>query len=625
MGGLAVGLDVGSLLAALDRAHYAVVTTDPEGVVRSFGGAAPRLLGYDATEIVDRENVLVFHDRQEVELRAAQLSREEGRVVTCHDALVAGARDGEIGERTWTFVTKGGSRISILVTVCPIHDTSGALTGFVHLGHDTSRANRTERLRNEFISTVSHELRTPLASIRGSLGLLEGRVMGDLPGPAMELVKMARHASDRLIRLINDLLDLEKIEAGKYRFHQEEEDAEALVTETIGQMRQIAMKAGVRLVSNLDAQGAVYVDHDRIVQVLTNLIANAIRFSPRGGTVLVTVSPGRNGFCRFAVRDRGTGIPQESLSRLFNKFETLDSSDSREHGGTGLGLAISKAIIAQHQGEVGVESTVGVGSTFWFEVPLLRRALGTVPPPGTPLLMLVARDEHLSRDLGTRISGEGWRLVRASGADGADRLIREEPPSTILVDADTVPHGLEFLGSLSHRRDVRTANLVALSARARPELASRTRAAWIQKPVDGAALVAHLRTIARPAVPSVLLVEDDASTRMVLAAQLRACGIPCLEAATGSEAFRIAHASRPGLIMLEVGGAQRDGQQLVLALKAGPLRAVPLIVHSGRELTPAERAALTLGPTRHFTNGLPTEAELIGAVRDLLTLGERTT
>ena len=232
-----------------------------------------------------------------------------------------------------------------------------------------------ERIKNEFVSTVSHELRTPLTSIRGALGLLEGGVLGPLSEGAMELVQIARANTDRLVRLVTDILDLEKIEAGKLDLSPTHVDVRQLVSSLVDSLAPVAAEARVEVWADVRGDMEVVVDEDKIAQVLTNLMSNALKFSPSEERVELCVETTTAGRVRFAVRDRGPGIAEADLALLFQRFQQLDGGGPRKKGGTGLGLAISKAIVEQHGGTIGVASKLGQGSTFWFEVP--RRSVET--------------------------------------------------------------------------------------------------------------------------------------------------------------------------------------------------------------------------------------------------------
>jgi signal transduction histidine kinase len=227
-----------------------------------------------------------------------------------------------------------------------------------------------EKAKDEFVSVVSHELRTPLTSIRGSLGLIEGGALGTVPPELARMVAIARANTDRLVRLINDILDLEKIAAGKLELKLRPLDPADLVDAALTETQGIAGQARVDLAwSAVEPGGARLLgDRDRLIQVLVNLLSNAIKVSPPGGGVAIRIESA-GGRVRITVRDRGPGIAARDLSRIFGRFQQIDSSDSRSRGGTGLGLSICKAIVEEHGGTIGVDTAEGEGSDFWFEIP----------------------------------------------------------------------------------------------------------------------------------------------------------------------------------------------------------------------------------------------------------------
>jgi signal transduction histidine kinase len=233
---------------------------------------------------------------------------------------------------------------------------------------ETSRASL-ERLKSEFIASVSHELRTPLTSIRGALGLLENGVLGQLSPLALEAVQIARSNSDRLILLVNDILDLEKIESGTLTLALAPLDTRRLVEDTLQELHISAEDAKISLAAEVLSSTPIVGDEVRLAQVLGNLVANAIKFSGPGGRVMVRVEDLDTGYTRFSIVDQGQGIAEDDIPRLFNRFQQLDGGDDRQKGGTGLGLALCKAIVEGHGGTIGVESSLGHGSTFWFELP----------------------------------------------------------------------------------------------------------------------------------------------------------------------------------------------------------------------------------------------------------------
>jgi len=242
-----------------------------------------------------------------------------------------------------------------------------------------SERHLVERMKNEFVSTVSHELRTPLTSIRGALGLLEGGVAGPLPSMAADMIGIAHKNSERLIRLINDMLDLEKVESGNLDFHLLPLELGPLVAQAAQAHQGYAQERGVRLRVVDEAPGAkAVVDEGRFLQVLANLISNALKFSPEGQSVVLKLERHAERL-RVSVEDRGPGIPEAFRARIFQKFAQADGSDTRRRGGTGLGLSISQAFMVKMGGALSFTSTEGVGTTFWAELPEWR-AVEHAPP-----------------------------------------------------------------------------------------------------------------------------------------------------------------------------------------------------------------------------------------------------
>jgi two-component system, OmpR family, sensor histidine kinase VicK len=269
--------------------------------------------------------------------------------------------------KTEVFWRKDGTSLPVDYTAVPVRG-DGGVTGVVVSFHDISEQLAVDRMKDEFISIVSHELRTPLGSIRGSLGLLAAGLLGTLPERGSHMLDLAIRNTDRLIRLVSDILDIERIESGRATFQLRPEDAGELVTRSVESMSPAAEAAQVRLTCDAESL-PVEVDPDRIQQALTNLVGNAIKFSDAGSEISVSVRP-REQEALFSVRDEGRGIPADKLEKVFQRFEQVDVSDSRQKGGTGLGLAITRSIVRQHGGRIWVESALGEGSTFYFTVPL---------------------------------------------------------------------------------------------------------------------------------------------------------------------------------------------------------------------------------------------------------------
>lgn len=490
---------------------------------------------------------------------------------------------------------------------------------------DITERKAVERMKNEFISTVSHELRTPLTSIRGSLGLLEGGIVGDIPPQALDMVRIARTNTERLIRLINDILDLEKMEAGKLELKVSTPECADLVESAFASVRGMADGAGVSLHAEVTGTPQVKADRDRLVQVLTNLVSNAVKFSPQGAGVTVRVGEEEDGRVRFSVVDQGPGISQEQRARLFGRFQQLDSSDTRSKGGTGLGLAISQAIVEQHGSRITVESEEGRGSTFTFTLESARPASVT-PPPVIPEdvsrheVLVTTADAELASLLGGLLAHEGYRVVRATSLIEAAKHLDTALPDALVVDMRLPEgHALDWVRRLREQPRTHELPVLALSGRSEDAEGVPHWVDWMPRPLEESRLLKSLRYATRqPGQARVLVVDDDASTRRTLCAQMERLGVQVFEAADGESAVELARETTPDLIVLDVGLPRLDGFEVVDILRQGKGRATPLIVFTGRDLTRMDERQLTLGITRHFTKSRASEEELVSSVRDLL-------
>lgn len=274
-------------------------------------------------------------------------------------------KTGALHNQECEFRTKTGESKTILLSVEMI-DLAGVQCTLNIINDITER----KRLENEFISLVSHELRTPLTSLLGSLDLLNAGRLGSLNEQGQQILSIAVTNTERLMRLINDILDIERMKSGKIALQKVKCNAASLLTQAVEAMQAMAEQAQVQLI-NQPLTVELWADPDRIVQTLTNLLSNAIKFSEPGSTVWIgnelTASESR---LLITVKDQGRGIPADKLQLIFERFQQVDVSDSRKKGGTGLGLAICRSIVEQHDGKIWVESTLGEGSTFYITLPL---------------------------------------------------------------------------------------------------------------------------------------------------------------------------------------------------------------------------------------------------------------
>lgn len=356
--------------AIFDAANISIISTDVNGIIKTFNRGAEQLLGYSAAEMIDKQTPSIIHDLAEVERRARELTQELGcEVVPGFDVFVARAREGTDDENEWIYVRKDGSHVPVLLSVSVLRDQQGEIFGYLGIARDISELKRIDKMKAEFISTVSHELRTPLTAISGALGILTGGVLGSIPEAAARMLQIAHNNSQRLIYLVNDLLDMEKLVAGKMHFELKQQALIPVVRQSLEANSAYAAQFNVVFELLLNGDDAIVtVDSLRLEQVLANYLSNAAKFSPANEIVTVQVER-QFGSVRVTVTDKGKGIPEEFRNRIFQKFSQADSSDTRQKGGTGLGLAICKEIIERMGGKVGFDSLPGQGAAFYFELP----------------------------------------------------------------------------------------------------------------------------------------------------------------------------------------------------------------------------------------------------------------
>ena len=368
----------------LSRAN--TVIKESEARLRAFIDNSPHAISLKNT---DGSYILVNRPYEEmIDLTSEEIRGKKSHEVFAKEFADSGVSQdravletGQVVEREEELRREDGDHTWLTVKF-PIRDAANNINAIGAISTDITERKEIDRMKTEFIAVVSHELRTPLTGIFGSLGLLRGGVLGELSEEVNKMIVIAYDNAERLIRLINDILNIEKIEAGKMEFRNAPVDICHLIEQTIEtnrpygserrQQRRGARFEGyddIKFVFERSLPGVkVYADSDRLTQVSTNLLSNAAKFSPPGGTVDVSVSR-HNGFVRVAVSDQGPGIPEEFHDRVFEKFSQADSSDTREKCGTGLGLSICKAIVEKLSGEIGFDTKTDVGTTFYFDLP----------------------------------------------------------------------------------------------------------------------------------------------------------------------------------------------------------------------------------------------------------------
>jgi two-component system sensor histidine kinase VicK len=353
----------------LESVGDGIFGVDLEGRVTVVNPAAAQMLGYKPTELLGRNfHELVLHTRADATPYPAAESPIAATIQNLDTIRVA----------TEIFWRKDGTSFPVEYVARPQIDSTergkpDKAIGVVVAFTDTTERRALDRMKDEFISTVSHELRTPLTSLRAALGLVTGGALATRPEKMQQMLEIAIGNTDRLIRLVNDILDIERISSGNAELHAEILTAEALYNRVVSLQQAAAMKNNIRF--SVQAEGVeVWGDPDRILQALVNLISNAAKYSPTGGEINLTARNLDENEAQFDIHDQGRGIPADKLESIFERFQQVDASDSRAMGGTGLGLAICRSIITQHGGKIWATSPPGDGATFHFTLP--RRPSG---------------------------------------------------------------------------------------------------------------------------------------------------------------------------------------------------------------------------------------------------------
>jgi two-component system sensor histidine kinase VicK len=344
----------------LNAAADGIYGVDAAGDTTFANEAAARLLGWSTDELIGRNMHDIAHHHLSDGTDYAWTACPEYTTLQTGEA---GHNDRDV------FWRRDGSAVAVEYATTPIRDSEGTVTGAVVTFRDVSERRAIEKMKDEFVSIVSHELRTPLTSIRGALGLMAGGRLGAMPETAKRMLAIAVSNTDRLVLLINDILDIERIGADGITLTRHACDSYQLMIQAIELIRPMADRAGVRLRCP-PCDATVWADPDRLLQAFSNLLSNAVKFSPAGAEITLSATAAGTNVV-FEVADHGRGIPADKLDLIFERFQQVDASDSREKGGTGLGLAICKSIVRSHGGEIQAASTPGKGSRFQFTIPIL--------------------------------------------------------------------------------------------------------------------------------------------------------------------------------------------------------------------------------------------------------------
>ena len=624
--------------AILDSAPYSIISTDPRGVIRTFNAAAERTLGYKADEVVDRLTPEIFHKREELEARARELATRLDRPVEAgFPVLVELAAQGRTDTNEWSYVRKDGTTFPVRLSVTALHDDEGRLAGFLGIADDITRARRAQRevqeamraaeaanlAKSRFLANMSHELRTPLNAIIGYSEMLEEDASGEAETQTVADLRRIRAAGHHLLRLINDVLDLSKVEAGRVELHIERVDIETLVQDVASTVRPMVDRNGNKLEIALHGEaGALDTDATRLRQILVNLLSNAAKFTEKGTVRLEASREGDS--VVFRVEDTGIGMTEEQLGRVFEPFAQADESTTRRFGGTGLGLAICRQFCELLGGSVEAKSTPGSGSAFTVRLPVGAPAGAAPARQATDSdTILVIDDSEDVRDLVRRtLAREGYRVVCVgSGEEGLQRA-REVRPAAILLDV-LLP-GLDGWTVLAElKADPALAGIpVLLQTMVRNERRGYALGAadYLVKPVSRDQLAESVqRVCGRPGTPRVLLVEDDEAARTRLRRDLEQSGCRVEEAPDGADALARLRETPPDLVVLDLLMPRVDGFAFLEKMRRDPRWSeLPVVVLTAKDLTGEERERLEGRAQKVMGKGTYSREALVADIRRLV-------
>ena len=391
------------------------------------------------------------------------------------------------------FRHKDGRTVPVLVRGYIQRDAQGQPLRISGTSMDLTEHKRIEQMKNEFVSTVSHELRTPLTSISGALGLINGGALGEVPPAMQQMLEIAYRNSQRLGHLINDLLDMEKIAAGKMSFDMHEHSLRQLLEEALASNQAFAAQLGVNCVLREAVDVQVWVDASRLQQVLGNFLSNAIKYTPEGGEVSLHCSVPDATHVRISVTDQGPGIAAEFRARVFEKFAQADASDSRQKGGTGLGLAITKEFIERMGGKVGFDTAEGQGTTFWCELPILETCAST-PEPGQGHLLVVEDEPDTGRLLYLMLHDAGYSVERVQSLHAAREKLADHRYDAITLDLHLPDgSGAQLIEEIRRNPLTRHLPIIVISAASHFDEKTRDpRVVWLHKPISTAQLLVAL-------------------------------------------------------------------------------------------------------------------------------------
>jgi PAS domain S-box-containing protein len=596
--------------AILESIADGVIVNNPQGQVmlvnpaaeRILDGAREKLMATDLRHLID-----VFEEPG----RSAALAAIDK--ILSNPSLSAQSATARV-------MLEVGSRV-INAHMAPVRTPRDEFLGVVTIFRDITKEVEADRAKSEFVSTVSHELRTPMTAIKGYTDLLFGGAVGPLNDSQKHFLSVIKNNTDRLTALINDLLDISRIESGRVRFEPAPVKLGEIVAGVVEAMAARAQQKGLTLSYEVDAGlPEVMGDHDRLYQVLTNLVGNAINYTAEGSVHVEALNVGTA--VQINVRDTGIGIKKEDIGRIFDRFFRSDDSFVQESSGTGLGLPIVKMFVEMHGGRVWVDTELGKGSTFTFILPVP----GTEPeseeilmarPITAQTILVVDDDPDIAQLVRLLLENNGYRVLVAGRGHQALEILQKGAIDLVVLDR-LLPdiEGLEILESLKSTPATSHIPVIMLTVvEDDGETIARGASAYLTKPIQESVLLQQVEAaLSRQGL--VLIVEDDPDTVEMLNRALRRVGFSTGTAMDGYEALAAARRARPDVILLDLRLPGMDGYEALSHLKRSiTTSTIPIIAVSAHVANPTleRKRLIMLGAVDFLPKPFVIE-ELIAAV-----------
>jgi PAS domain S-box-containing protein len=566
-----------------ENANDGIYILDRAGRIVSFNRKAEEITGYTVEEVRGQSYTLLVSSGPE---------RKKAR-----RAFLKNMR-GQPDKTELTIIRKDGREVILELSTRPILQ-GGQIVGIQGIARDITERKELERLKSDFISTVSHELRTPLTSIKGYVDLVLAGDVGPLTPEQKEFLTIVSQNTTRLTELINDLLEIERLESGRIEFEFAELDLAEVLENVARSLHVNAEQKGLEFLTEIPSGLKVRGDRERLAQVFLNLLSNAIKYTP-AGTVELRAHQEDDAVV-VEVRDTGIGLSESDLQKLFQKFFRSDNPYVRKVGGTGLGLSIAKAIVERHGGTITVTSQLGQGSTFTVRLPALAR-------PERPLVLVIEDEVAIARLIAKYIEKMGYRAVTAySAREGFDQAVRLKPDlitlDVLMPDLD----GFALIQQLKAHPETAHIPVIFLSIVQDRQQGLRLGAsAFLTKPIDERKFYETVRALLEPRGQPVLVVDDDRDYAQLLKRLLERQGFAVELAHDGDDALRKILSKRYQLVILDKNLPKRSGLDVLQEMRnSRSLHRVPVIVISGSAHTEeAAHTAQILGAKKFLSKKL---------------------